>query len=231
MDDVRDERAGGETVKRFPTVGIGTSAGGVQALQTFFKILPDDVDAAFVVIVHLDPGHQSELPKFLATRTSNAYPRLSAGWRSNPATFTSFRPTASCWRPITTLRLPSLTSRAAARADRHLFPFARGTARRRLCRHSFRRGLMVRLASKRSRKPEASSWFKTRTRRNMDRCRATQSRPAWPILSCPIEAALPYQFGARTTFAIEPDGVHCTIALPLSGPQTEKIQNGQFGAS
>ncbi len=31
-----------------------------------------------------------------------------------------------------------------------------------------------------------------------------------------IEDALPYQFGARTSFAIEPDGVHCTIALPLS---------------
>ena len=39
-----------------------------------------------------------------------------------------------------------------------------------------------------------------------------------------IEDALPYQFGARTTFAIEPDGVHCTIALPLSGPQTEETQ-------
>jgi two-component sensor histidine kinase len=38
-----------------------------------------------------------------------------------------------------------------------------------------------------------------------------------------IEDALPYQFGARTTFAIEADGVHCTIALPLSGPQTEEI--------
>ncbi len=46
-----------------------------------------------------------------------------------------------------------------------------------------------------------------------------------------IEEALPYQFGARTTFAIEPDGVHCTIALPLSGPQTEETQDGQLGAS
>ena len=46
-----------------------------------------------------------------------------------------------------------------------------------------------------------------------------------------IEDALPYQFGARTTFAIEPDGVHCTIALPLSGPQTEEIQDGQLAAS
>ena len=45
-----------------------------------------------------------------------------------------------------------------------------------------------------------------------------------------IEDALPYQFGARTTFAIEPDGVHCTIALPLSGPQTEEIHDGQLAA-
>jgi hypothetical protein len=46
-----------------------------------------------------------------------------------------------------------------------------------------------------------------------------------------IEEALPYQFGARTTFAIEQDGVRCTIALPLSGAQTEGIQDGQLAAS
>jgi two-component system CheB/CheR fusion protein len=37
-----------------------------------------------------------------------------------------------------------------------------------------------------------------------------------------IENALPYQFGARTTFAIEPDGVHCQIALPVSAPPQEE---------
>ena len=42
-----------------------------------------------------------------------------------------------------------------------------------------------------------------------------------------IEDALPYQFGARTHFAIELDGVRCTIALPISGPQTEETQDGQ----
>jgi two-component sensor histidine kinase len=41
-----------------------------------------------------------------------------------------------------------------------------------------------------------------------------------------IEDALPYQFGARTHFAIELDGVRCTIALPISGPQTEETQDG-----
>jgi two-component system, chemotaxis family, CheB/CheR fusion protein len=46
-----------------------------------------------------------------------------------------------------------------------------------------------------------------------------------------IEDALPYQFGARTTFVIEPDGVHCTIALPLSGPEAQEVQDGQLAAS
>ncbi len=31
-----------------------------------------------------------------------------------------------------------------------------------------------------------------------------------------IERALPYQFGAQTTFVLEPDGLHCTISLPAS---------------
>ncbi|HEY1862604.1 MAG TPA: chemotaxis protein CheB [Roseiarcus sp.] len=59
----------GETRKRFPTVGIGTSAGGVRALQIFFESVPEDVEAAFVVVVHLDPEHKSELSNILASRT------------------------------------------------------------------------------------------------------------------------------------------------------------------
>ena len=55
--------------KRFPTVGIGASAGGVHALQQFFESLPGDVKAAFVVVLHLDPAHESELASILATQT------------------------------------------------------------------------------------------------------------------------------------------------------------------
>jgi two-component sensor histidine kinase len=46
-----------------------------------------------------------------------------------------------------------------------------------------------------------------------------------------IEDALPYQFGARTMFAIEPDGVHCTIALPISGPGSEEAHDDHLGSS
>jgi two-component system, chemotaxis family, CheB/CheR fusion protein len=50
-------------------VAIGASAGGVNALQSFFAALPEHTGAAFVVIVHLDPGHRSEMPAIIAQRT------------------------------------------------------------------------------------------------------------------------------------------------------------------
>ena len=39
-----------------------------------------------------------------------------------------------------------------------------------------------------------------------------------------IERALPYQLGARTSYALETDGVHCTIelAVPPEDIQTER---------
>ena len=70
--------------RRFPTVGIGTSAGGVRALQEFFESLPDRVEAAFVVVVHLDPAHQSELPNILATRTRMPVSQVSGRVKLEP---------------------------------------------------------------------------------------------------------------------------------------------------
>lgn len=55
---------------RLPVVGIGASAGGLHALQTFFRALPSDTGAAYVVIVHLDPEHQSELARILGMCTA-----------------------------------------------------------------------------------------------------------------------------------------------------------------
>ena len=52
-----------------PIVGIGASAGGVAALQAFFEALPEHVDAAFVVVVHLDPDARSQLGAVLASHT------------------------------------------------------------------------------------------------------------------------------------------------------------------
>src|SRR5499426_1545017 len=54
---------------RFPIVGVGASAGGVEALEHLFKAMPPDPGMAFVVITHLAPKRESMLPEILARDT------------------------------------------------------------------------------------------------------------------------------------------------------------------
>ena len=49
----------------FPIVGIGASAGGLEALDQFFQNMPGDSGLAFVVIQHLDPNHTGIMPELL----------------------------------------------------------------------------------------------------------------------------------------------------------------------
>ncbi len=50
-------------------VGIGASAGGVEALEAFFRAVPQDNGLAFVVITHLDPNRESMLAEILGRAT------------------------------------------------------------------------------------------------------------------------------------------------------------------
>ena len=50
----------------FPIVGIGASAGGLEAFTELLSHLPDDTGMAFVLIQHLDPKHDSHLTELLA---------------------------------------------------------------------------------------------------------------------------------------------------------------------
>ena len=52
-----------------PVCGIGASAGGIEALQHFFRDLPSDLGLAYIVIIHLLPERESELPAILARWT------------------------------------------------------------------------------------------------------------------------------------------------------------------
>ena len=49
----------------FPVVGIGASAGGLEALEQFFTNMPNNSGMAFVVIQHLDPTHPGIMPELL----------------------------------------------------------------------------------------------------------------------------------------------------------------------
>lgn len=53
----------------FPVVGIGASAGGLQAVKAFFEHMPKDCGMAFVVILHLSPDHQSVADKIIQEST------------------------------------------------------------------------------------------------------------------------------------------------------------------
>ncbi len=51
-------------------VGIGASAGGVAVLQQFFEGMPPETGLAFVVVMHLSPEHESNLPAILQAKTA-----------------------------------------------------------------------------------------------------------------------------------------------------------------
>lgn len=53
----------------FFVVGLGASAGGLEALRSFFDALPPDSGMAFVVIQHLSPDHKSRMAELLARNT------------------------------------------------------------------------------------------------------------------------------------------------------------------
>ena len=65
----------------YPIVGIGCSAGGLEAMEKFFKHVPANCGMSFVVVQHLDPTHQSALPeliqRFTQMKVSEAETRMA----------------------------------------------------------------------------------------------------------------------------------------------------------
>ena len=77
----------------FPIVGVGASAGGLDAFTQLLKHLPADTGMAFVLIQHLDPTHASFLRDALAKATTMTVSQAEDGTPWNPTTSTSSRPT------------------------------------------------------------------------------------------------------------------------------------------
>ncbi len=50
---------------QFPVVGIGASAGGLDAFKKLLKAIPENSGMAYVLVQHLDPKHESLLPELL----------------------------------------------------------------------------------------------------------------------------------------------------------------------
>ena len=68
----------------FPVVGVGASAGGLEALTSLLKAVPPDTGLAFVIIQHLDPKHASLLPDLLARWTRMPVHQVKDGMLVEP---------------------------------------------------------------------------------------------------------------------------------------------------
>jgi two-component system, chemotaxis family, CheB/CheR fusion protein len=68
----------------FPIVGIGASAGGLDAFTHLLKALPENTGMAFVLVQHLDPHHGSQLPEILSVATSMPVRTVEDGMHVRP---------------------------------------------------------------------------------------------------------------------------------------------------
>jgi chemotaxis response regulator CheB len=67
-----------------PIVGMGASAGGLEAFEHFFTHMPSDSGLAFVLILHLDPSAKSLLVELLARNTKMPVCRAEQGMKVEP---------------------------------------------------------------------------------------------------------------------------------------------------
>ena len=68
----------------FPIVGIGASAGGLEACSELLEHLPADTGMAFVLVQHLDPSHKSMLAELLGRTTAMPIDEVVDGTRVEP---------------------------------------------------------------------------------------------------------------------------------------------------
>jgi two-component system CheB/CheR fusion protein len=73
-------------VPLFPVVGVGASAGGLEAFTELLQHLPPDTGMAFVLVQHLDPTHGSMLPELLSAKTAMPVIEATDGLPVSPNT-------------------------------------------------------------------------------------------------------------------------------------------------
>jgi two-component system CheB/CheR fusion protein len=68
----------------FPVVGVGASAGGLEAFKKLFSAMPGDCGIAFVLVQHLDPTRKSLTAELVGTYTSMRVVQAKQGMRIEP---------------------------------------------------------------------------------------------------------------------------------------------------
>jgi two-component system, chemotaxis family, CheB/CheR fusion protein len=68
----------------FHIVGVGASAGGLEALEALFALMPEDSGLGFVVLQHLSPDFESRMDELLGRRTRIPIRKVTDGMEVEP---------------------------------------------------------------------------------------------------------------------------------------------------
>lgn len=82
--EISTPRLEGSTENRMLIVGVGASAGGLEALELFFASIPNNTGASFVVVQHPSPDIKSHMEKLLARHTSMPMHRVENDVKVEP---------------------------------------------------------------------------------------------------------------------------------------------------
>jgi two-component system CheB/CheR fusion protein len=83
-ESTQSQQSVAQKQRLFPIVGVGASAGGLEALTAFLKHVPSDSGMAFVLIQHLDPKHNSNLTEILSKATNMPILEVTANIQVEP---------------------------------------------------------------------------------------------------------------------------------------------------
>jgi len=81
---VTQENGSSVAADNFPVVGIGASAGGLDACRNLLDVLPADSGMAFILIQHLDPTHESMMVELLSAQTAMTVHHAAEGMPVEP---------------------------------------------------------------------------------------------------------------------------------------------------
>ncbi|HEX9737366.1 MAG TPA: chemotaxis protein CheB, partial [Thermoanaerobaculia bacterium] len=109
------EPAGADARPHLTVVGIGASAGGLAALKAFIPRVPADSGAAWVVVMHLSPTHESHLSELLQPHAGIPVRQISETTALEPDQIYVIPPNANLNAVDTHLRLSELEVQAARR--------------------------------------------------------------------------------------------------------------------
>ena len=114
-------RAGEHIARGFPIVGIGASAGGLDAFKAFLTAMPSDTGMAFVLVQHLDPIHVSLMAGLLSGHTTMPVTQAAEGVSIEPNRVYLIPPGVSLAVAGGKLHLSELTERHGARTAFDVF--------------------------------------------------------------------------------------------------------------